>query len=187
MLRYFYDIKSCRFTPCPWHTHKDSCFRGIFQWVTCFWVFARELKKWTCLPNKKFKKPGKVHSILIHLQKQNSFWFLSNTTIYFHFILFWRHVSANWPSSGHLYKTQNKVQRGANIICNAITYYSKPINCRDMTLYCTLTYFKTTRKIISKWKYWAIYFEMCLLISVQTGPGAHLASYTMGTVCLSRV
>jgi hypothetical protein len=35
--------------------------------------------------------------------------------ILFYFILLW-HVSINWSSSGHLYKTQNKLQRRANNI-----------------------------------------------------------------------
>jgi hypothetical protein len=31
-----------------------------------------------------------------------------------YFILFWQQVSASWRPSGHLYKTQNKMQRSAN-------------------------------------------------------------------------
>jgi hypothetical protein len=54
-------------------------------------------------------------------RKYNSVWFPSNT-IFIYCILLWRHISVSWPSSGHLYKTQNKVQCGANYIGSHKTY-----------------------------------------------------------------
>ena len=102
----FHFIKLCKFTMCPWHTHTHSqgpCFRDICQWGTCHWSSTGNSKKWTYLPNKKLKK--KLKSALQFNTPSKAKQFLvsaKHNSVFYHIILFRQHVSAKWPSSGHL-------------------------------------------------------------------------------------
>jgi hypothetical protein len=58
-------------------------------------------------------------------------------------MLFWKHVTADWPSRGYLYKFQNKVQRSANnifVIWDLIVVLYGNRNC------FTVFYFENTKK-----------------------------------------
>lgn len=99
-------------------THPSQKFAGtvdIFGKI-CFW--------YECILTQFLGKPNCFSFYFLHIisccvfkvkKSKIVFWFSSNTTIFI-FILLWQHVSVNWPLSGHLFKTQNKVQCSANNI-----------------------------------------------------------------------
>jgi hypothetical protein len=108
------------------HIHQDTTFRMTppDEWSACRWdlyltthntlktqtsitsasfeptnltTSACRLTPYTAWPLESAKIPMKI--------KQNILWFKWNTTIHIYCILSGRHISVNWPSSGHLYKT----------------------------------------------------------------------------------